>query len=520
LTTIKDILVPDLGGADVVEVIEIEVKPGDQVNVDDSLVTLESDKASMDIPSPYAGTIKTINIRLGDKLSEGDLFCTMEVEGADAPAKDQAEQTSNKPAQAVSVEELVPDLGTDEAIEIIEINVKAGDQVEVDTPLMTLESDKASMEIPSTHAGTIEALNVKLGDKVKQGDSLLVVKSMTTSSEAAKPAASVSKQATQPTASKPVQAAPPVDTAVTYIQGNAKFHAGPSVRRLANQLGVELSRVQATGRKGRIVLDDIHRFVKSVMQGGASAGGSGFKVAAPSKVDFKKFGDIELKPLSKIKKLTGAFLHRNWVTAPHVTQFNDADITDMEAFRKENKKKVEAKGAKLTPLVFIMKAVAEALAEYPQFNASLDETGENLILKKYCHIGVAVDTPNGLVVPVIRDVNQKSFLELSIELGEISKKARDGKLRPIDMQGGCFSISSLGGIGGTAFTPIVNMPEVAILGVSRSEIKPKYIDGAFQPKLMLPLSLSYDHRVIDGADAARFIMYLSACLTDIKRLLI
>ena len=523
MSNIKEVLVPDLGGADEVDVIEIVVKPGDKISVDDSLITLESDKASMDIPSPFAGVVKEVKTKVGDKLSEGDLVLTMEVEGEASTEKPVEEKAADdKPkeeVQSASVEEHVPDLGTDDAVEVIEVNVKAGDQINVDDPIMTLESDKASMDIPAAHAGTIESLNVKVGDKVKSGDLMFVVQSTTGGTPKPQATSETAKPTETKAAAPQKQQTPAVDTSVTYIKANASVHAGPSVRRLANQLGVDLTKVKASGEKGRIVIEDVHQFVKGVMQGGAGQG-SGFDIAPPPKVDFKKFGNIEIKPLSKIKKLSGKFLHRNWLTIPHITQFNDADITDMEAFRKESKKEVEEKGAKLTPLVFIMKAMVSALQEYPQFNSSLDESGENLIMKQYFHIGVAVDTPNGLVVPVIRDVDQKGILELSIELGEMSKKARDGKLKPVDMQGGSISISSLGGIGGTAFTPIVNLPEVAILGVSRSEIKPKYIDGDFKPRLMLPLSLSYDHRVIDGADGARFIMYLSNCLSDIQKLLV
>lgn len=417
----------------------------------------------------------------------------------------------------------VPDIGGAHDVLIIDVAVKPGDTLKADATMITLESDKASMDIPLPQAGTVKAIKVKVGDRVSEGDLILTLESAEASSDnkldnkekkAEKPAEKPIEKAESPKAAASVPAENEKDSAMLDGEG----HAGPAVRRLARELGVSLSKITGTGRKGRILPEDIHAYVKSIMQSSGGAG-AGLNVLAMPVIDFAKFGEVETKPLSRIKKITGANLHRNWVTIPHVTQFDEADITEMEVFRRENKAAAEKEGVKLTPLVFIMKAVEASLKAYPQFNASLDPTGEQLIFKKYFHIGVAVDTPNGLVVPVIRDVDKKGIMELAKELAEVSKKARDGKLLPGDMQGGCFSISSLGGIGGTAFTPIVNAPEVAILGVSRSEVKPKFIDDKFEPRLMLPLSLSYDHRVIDGADGARFITHLADGLADLRRLL-
>ena len=400
----------------------------------------------------------------------------------------------------------LPDIGTEAAVKVIEVHLTVGERVKLDEPVITLESEKASMDIPSPFAGKVVSVKVKVGDEVKHNDLIYTI--LVEGASGSKETKTTDKPKTTSTLTKNKEP----------VKVSEGAHAGPAVRRLAFELGVDLSKVTGTGRKGRIIPEDVHAFVKRIMQSQAS-GGTGLTIAPMPEVDFSKFGEIEKTPLSRIKKISGAYLHRNWVSIPHITQFEEADITDLEIFRKENKAEFEKEGLKLTPLVFIIKAVVESLQAMPQFNASLALDGESLILKKYYHIGVAVDTPNGLVVPVIRDADKKGVKELAKELGELSKKAREGKLLPGEMQGGCFSISSLGGIGGTAFTPIINAPEVAILGVSRSEMKPKFLEGEFKPRLMLPLSLSYDHRVIDGADGARFVSHLSAGLNDLRRLL-
>lgn len=417
----------------------------------------------------------------------------------------------------------VPDIGGATNVLIIDVAVKPGDKLTPDATILTLESEKASIDIPAPMAGTVKEVKVKVGDHISEGNVILLLETEATiqtteaKQESAQPAPA-SQPASAEAASSSQQQVEQADVEEDSLDAESgENHAGPGVRRLARELGVDLGSVTGTGRKGRIVLEDIHAYVKTALQNGGT--GSGMSVLPLPSIDFSKFGDIDVQPLSRIKKIAGANLHRNWVTIPHVTQFDEADITAMEAFRQDNKDIAEKQGVKLTPLVFIMKAVVASLKAYPQFNASLDASGEQLILKKYFHLGVAVDTPNGLVVPVIRDVDQKGIMELAKELNQMSKKAREGKLLPSEMQGGCFSISSLGGIGGTAFTPIINAPEVAILGVSRSETKPKFVDGKFEPRLMLPLSLSYDHRVIDGADGARFITHLAAGLSDLRRLL-
>jgi len=421
---------------------------------------------------------------------------------------------------------MVPDIGGATDVVVIEVLVKVGDHIKVDSPLITLESDKATMEVPSSDEGVVKELKVKVGDKVAMGSAILVIESAAQAEKAASPAPAVEKTAVpEPTKvaepkSQPAAAPEPVAQTGTVITAgyNADVHAGPAVRKLAREFGVNLGEVQGSGPKQRILMEDVQAYVKSRLSQMPVSGTAGLP-AAPV-VDFAKFGPVALQPMTRIKKLTGKNLHRNWLLVPHVTQFGEADITELEDFRQSQKAAMEKQGVKLTPLVFIMKAVVAALKAYPQFNSSLDATAENLILKNYYHVGVAVDTPDGLVVPVIRDVDQKGLLDLAKELNEVSEKARKKQLTTNDMQGGCFSISSLGGIGGTAFTPIVNLPEVAILGVSKSSHKPVYQDGEFVPRLMLPLSLSYDHRVIDGADGARFIMYLSNMLADIRNLLL
>ncbi len=516
----KEVIIPDIGGATDVDVIEVLVNVGDSVAENDSLVTLESEKASMDIPAPFAGTVKEIKVNVGDKVNEGGVLVLLDTAEQAVEKEPAASSTNNKSAnkassateQASEQAVNVPDIGGATDVEVIEVFVKAGDDVAEDDSLVTLESEKASMDIPAPFAGKIKALKINLGDKVSEGD--VIVTMMTAEkADSSAPAAIVA------TVSAPVAkaASAPATTTTTATTSIGKdVYAGPGARRLAREKSIDLSHVTGTGHKGRITKDDLTRAPSAAAAGGAL----GLQVLAAPKVDFAKFGDVEVQALSKIKKISGKNLHRNWVTIPHVTQFDEADISDMEDFRQEQKGIAAANGIKLTPLVFIMKAVVAALQEHPQFNASLDASGENLIMKKYFHVGVAVDTPNGLIVPVIRDVDQKGCYQLAKELGEISVKARENALRFNDMQGGCFSISSLGGIGGTAFTPIVNMPEVAILGLSKSIIKPVYMNGEFVPRLMLPLSLSYDHRVIDGAAAARFTQCLVKNLSDIRTLLL
>ena len=419
----------------------------------------------------------------------------------------------------------VPDIGDFDEVEIIEVLVSVGDQIAEEDSLITVESDKATMEIPSSHAGTVKEIKVNVGDKIAEGGLVVIVEA----SDAA--AAEAPQEAVKEEAPAPVEAAKPAPAIKAENKPSPTFnidpvsfknaHASPAVRKFARELGVDLGKVDGSGRSARIVREDVQAFVKKVMTSGASAsGGAGLGVEPMPEIDFSQFGEVEIKPLSKINKLTGKFLHRNWVTIPHVTQFDDADITSLEAFRKQLNKEHEKEGVKFTMLSFIMKAIAAGMKKYPRFNSSLDPSGENIIMKNYFNVGIAVDTPDGLVVPVVRDVDTKSLVDISIELREISIKARDKKLKPSDMQGGSMSISSLGGIGGTKFTPIVNAPEVAILGVSRAEMKPVWNGSEFEPKLMCPLSLSYDHRVIDGADGARFITYVSQLLADARRLLL
>jgi len=528
LATTQEIFIPDIGTTDEVDVIDVLINPGDSIAVDDALITLESDKASMDVPSPIAGKVTEVKVSVGDKVKQGALVALVEiVSDTNVEAEESTtvvEQVEQAPAAAASetTEQVItlPDIGTSEAVDVIEVFVKVGDEVAVDDALITLESDKASMDVPATLAGTIVKMLVKVGDKVKTGDPVVALTTAgaapSTTSTPVETESSVTPASTPTTSS----AATPVAVSSTDLPDNSSAHAGPAVRRLARELGVDLTKVTGTGRKARILLEDVHKYVKAALQKVQSGSGVGFGLPKPPVIDFSQFGDTAVQPLSKIKKISGANLQRNWMIIPHVTQFDEADITELEAFRQANKGMAEKQGYKLTPLAFIMKAVVATLQAFPTVNASLDETGENLILKQYYHIGVAVDTPNGLVVPVIRNVDQKSVSELAKELGEVSAKARDKKLSVADMQGASFTISSLGGISGTGFTPIVNLPEVAILGVSRSIMKPVYQNGEFIPRLMLPLSFSYDHRVIDGAEAARFTKHLSMMLSDLRRILL
>ncbi|MFT6269251.1 MAG: pyruvate dehydrogenase E2 component (dihydrolipoamide acetyltransferase) [Alphaproteobacteria bacterium] len=549
-TSVIDVIVPDIGGDTDVEIIELLVNIGDTVAEEDGLITLETDKATMDVPAPQAGKIVAMKVNVGDKVSEGSLVLTLEVSvaantadeapvasqpsvAAPAESKASAETAAPVTSSAPSIIEVtVPDIGGDTDVDIIEILVSEGDQIEEETGLITLETDKATMDVPAPQAGKVVSLKVKVGDKVSMGSLVLT---MEVAGQASAPSVASAALASAPAGPVPAQAAsaqkaPPVPhhPSAAEISKTGRVHASPSVRRIAREYGVDLTLVTGSGRKGRIAKEDVQSFVKYELSRpkmspgtNVSQGGGGLQVLPPPKVDFAKFGEVEEVALTRIQKLSGPNLHRNWVTIPHVTQFEEADITDIEDFRKKQNQIAEKRklGVKITPLVFMMKAVADAMKHYPTFNSSLSASGESLIMKKYINIGIAVDTPGGLVVPVVRDVDKKGILDISRELTEISIKAREGKLKSADMQGNCFTISSLGGIGGTAFTPIVNAPDVAILGVSKSEMKPKWDGKEFLPRLMLPLSLSYDHRVIDGALAARFAVHLADCLADMRRIL-
>ncbi|ARB83855.1 MULTISPECIES: pyruvate dehydrogenase complex dihydrolipoyllysine-residue acetyltransferase [Yersinia] len=519
----KDVAVPDIG-SDEVEVTEIMVKVGDTVAAEQSLITVEGDKASMEVPAPFAGTVKEIKISTGDKVSTGSLIMVFDVAGAAAPAAATESAPAAAPAAATAsaVKNVdVPDIGDDE-VEVTEVMVKVGDKVAAEQSLITVEGDKASMEVPAPFAGTVKEIKISTGDKVKTGSLIMVFEV-----EGAAPAAAPAQQAAPAAAPAKAATAPAAkaESKGEFAENDAYVHATPVIRRLAREFGVNLAKVKGTGRKGRILREDVQAYVKDAVKRAeaapTAATGGGLPGMLPwPKVDFSKFGEIEEVELGRIQKISGANLSRNWVMIPHVTQFDEADITEVEVFRKQQNIEAEKKkqDLKITPLVFLMKAAAKALEEFPRFNSSISEDGQKLTLKKYINIGVAVDTPNGLVVPVFRDVNKKGIVELSRELSVISKKARDGKLTASDMQGGCFTISSLGGIGGTAFTPIVNAPEVAILGVSKSSMKPVWNGKEFAPRLMLPLSLSFDHRVIDGAAGARFAAYIATIMADIRRL--
>ena len=524
----KEVNVPDIGG-DEVEVTEILVKVGDTVAAEQSLITVEGDKASMEVPAPFAGTVKEIKINTGDKVSTGSLIMIFEVagsEGAAAPAKAEAAPApAAAPAAAGGVKDVnVPDIGGDE-VEVTEVMVKVGDKVAAEQSLITVEGDKASMEVPAPFAGVVKELKVNVGDKVKTGSLIMIFEV-----EGAAPAAAPAKQeaaAPAPAAKAEAPAAAPAAKAEgksEFAENDAYVHATPLIRRLAREFGVNLAKVKGTGRKGRILREDVQAYVKEAIkraEAAPAATGGGIPGMLPwPKVDFSKFGEIEEVELGRIQKISGANLSRNWVMIPHVTHFDKTDITELEAFRKQQNEEAAKRklDVKITPVVFIMKAVAAALEQMPRFNSSLSEDGQRLTLKKYINIGVAVDTPNGLVVPVFKDVNKKGIIELSRELMTISKKARDGKLTAGEMQGGCFTISSIGGLGTTHFAPIVNAPEVAILGVSKSAMEPVWNGKEFVPRLMLPISLSFDHRVIDGADGARFITIINNTLSDIRRL--
>lgn len=588
MSNVIEIKVPDIGDFSEVEVIELLVAPGDTIKEEQSLITVESDKASMEIPSSAAGVVKDINVKVGDKVAEGKVILTLEAAGdagsdkgadqqaaasQDKEAKTQdaaAAQSSEDKAKAAddshdadvqenaqsaqasqsggTVDVTVPDIGDFSEVEVIEVLVAAGDKVSQEQSLITVESDKASMEIPSSDEGEVEAVLVKLGDKVAKGTAIVTLKA---SGAAAKPAAAPANEKAQsqpadsksdkaegepaaaakaPAASAEASTSPPrVSPTAAFgsaVSSRSLPHASPSVRKFARELGVDLTQITGSGEKQRITQDDVRKFVKAALSVATSSSstttstqvGGGLSVLDWPNIDFTKFGPIESKPLSRIKKISGANLHRNWVMIPHVTNNEQADITELEAFRVSMNKEYEKAGVKFTMLAFLIKAVVSCLQKFPEFNASL--SGDNLVLKQYFHIGFAADTPNGLVVPVVRDADKKTVSQIAKEMTELAKLARDGKLSPAQMQGGCFSISSLGGIGGTSFTPIINAPEVAILGVSKSSMQPVWNGKEFAPRLMLPLSLSYDHRVIDGAAAARFNAYLAAILADFRRVLI
>jgi pyruvate dehydrogenase E2 component (dihydrolipoamide acetyltransferase) len=545
----REVSVPDIGDFKDVAVIEVLVKAGDTVAAEQSLITVESDKATMEIPAPGAGVVKELRVRVGDKVSQGSPILVLEESGAAAaPAKPEpkAARAAARPALAPApaaargptpqnappagaasgpVLVKVPDIGDFKDVAVIEVLVKPGDTVVAEQSLITVESDKATMEIPSPSAGKIAELKIKVGDKVSEGSPILVLDADGGSAPAREPAPSRPAAEPAPSLEAALPPRPPVPKEPQEAT-SSKPHASPSVRKFARELGVDLARVKGTGLKGRIVHADVQAFVKGALAAvpapaaGAKGGTLPFNLPAWPDVDFAKFGPVEVKPLTRLQKLSGPNLHRNWVSIPHVTQFDEADITELEAFRKSNTADTEKQGFKLTMLAFLIKACVTALRQHPLFNASLDRAGENLVIKKYYNIGVAVDTPEGLVVPVVRDADRKGVFDVARELADISKLARDKRLKSGDLQGGTFSISSLGGIGGTAFTPIINAPEVAILGVSRSVLRPVWDGKAFAPRLMLPLSLSYDHRVVDGAAAARFTSYLASVLADIRRSLL
>ena len=538
MSQIVEIKVPDIGNYTGVDVIDVAVKVGDKIAVDDTLITLETDKATMDVPADHAGVVKEVLVKVGDKVSEGSVI--VKVEAADAATTTQKAEASAKAAATVPaataakpVAVNVPDIGNFSNVDVIEVDIKVGDEVAVDQTLVTLETDKATMDVPSTVAGKVTAVHVKVGDKVSEGSALIEVAAVSapaaeSATQDQKQAAEIKKQVAATPSAENNELRAEIKSHVSQAFGSSdidekgfeKAHASPSVRKLARELGVDLGRVNGSGRKGRITPLDLRNFVKEVMQkvehgGAGTALGGGLDLLPWPKVDFSQFGEIEVKELSRIKKISGQNLARNWVMIPHVTLQEDADMTELETFRKQLNKEWERAGLKVSPLAFIILACVKALQEFPEFNSSLD--GNNLILKKYINIGFAADTPNGLVVPVIKNADKKGLKEITQELADMSKRAREGKLKPQEMQGACFTISSLGGIGGTGFTPIINAPEVAILGVCKSQIKPSWNGKEFEPRLQCPLSLSFDHRVIDGAAGMRFLVFISQLLADFRR---
>lgn len=536
----ETVKIPDLGGGSV-DVIEVCVAVGDVVAKDDSLLVLESDKASMEIPSPLAGKVLSISLKEGETVEAGDLILELEVDGAEVEANDspapvveapQAESESEPapaPAPVAPVSSaremiLVPDVGSSDGIDVIEVCVAVGDVVSEGDSLVVLESDKASMEVPSPYSGTITKIVMKVGDSAKLGAEIAEIEREVAAAvsevKSAVEAPAPAKAAAAPAPATPA-AAPAAKPAAT-VTSHADVYAGPAVRKLAREFGLELEQLTGTGPRGRILKEDVQQYVKDLAKGnvkGAATGGGSALPAIPD-VDFSQFGEIDTQPLTKLHKLTAANMHRSWVNLPHVTQFDDVDISELEDFRAGLKREAEQRGVKLTPLPFLLKAAAVALQAHPKFNASLSADGENMVYKKYIHIGIAVDTPAGLVVPVIRDVDKKSLWDLAAESAELANKAKNRKLKPAEMQGGCFTISSLGSIGGTGFTPIINAPEVAIMGVSKLAIKPHWNGTEFVPRKMLPVSLSYDHRAINGVDAGQFFTFMGMALADIRRLLL
>lgn len=545
---VESIKVPNLGDSAEVEVIEILVEVGQTITENESLIVLESDKAAMEIPAPKSGVIKSISIKLGDEVSEGDEILVLEMEGsnaaeaesepapkAEAPkaAEPKAEPAPAKAPESTSASSTietitVPDLGGDSDVEVIEVHVAVGDKIKVEDALVTLESDKAAMEVPSPKAGVVKSVSIKVGDQVSKGSAIIELEVSGAAASAPEPAAAAKPAAAEPapapkTASPAAakSSAPAAKTAevpvVAAPTDGSNVYAGPAVRKLARELGVDLAQVGGSGAKSRILKEDIHGFVKARLQAPAGGSAASMMSAVPD-IDFSQFGSVEEVPMSKLHKLTAVNMQRNWSTVPHVAQFNEADITDLEDFRSQMRAEADKRGVKLTFLPFLLKACAKVLEEYKQFNVSLHSSGEYLIQKHYIHIGVAVATEAGLVVPVIRDVDKKSIWQLAEEVVQMSEKAKSRRLTKDDMQGACFTISSLGALGGTGFTPIVNAPEVAILGVSKTQVKPVYINGALQPRKMLPLTLSYDHRAVNGVDGGMFATYLAELLGDIRKL--
>ena len=529
MAEIEEIILPDIGDFDEIDVIEILVKVGDTVNQEDPLITLKSDKATMEIPSPEAGIVQKVNVSVGDKISQGHVILSLEKDNTENRSKPieepepEIEKIDPQQSDKNQITEIqLPDIGDFESVDVIEVLVKIGDQINAEDPIITLESDKASMEIPSPYTGTVKEIKVQLGDKITQGNTLLLLEtSSVESTEKETPAVEeVTTDPVSPLELTQPMPAPVIPETAEKVRGSrsSKALASPAVRKLARELGVDLGLVTGSGPRERILKEDVKKYTKSIIEG--SNKNAGFSLPEIPAVDFSKFGETKLQALSRIKKLTGQHMQRAWLTVPQVTQFEEADITDLEEFRQSKKSEAQTKGTNLTLITFLIKAVVVALKKYPEFNSSLTSDGEALVLKQYFHIGIAVNTDQGLVVPVIRNADQKGLFDIALEITDLSEKAREGILKPDEMQGGCFTISSLGSIGGTGFTPIVNAPEVAILGVSKSDIKPVYENNELVPKLILPFGISYDHRVIDGVAAARFSGFLRETLSDIRQILL